>query len=392
MPAQAAQRRLARPFFGLLDSVLVEDPVEFTFDGAVTRAHAQAIWVWLVRDVAADLIDPDAATSEAAAALEAIVPEVLARARAVLTNASGNLEAERRIKTQLGGDEVWARLPVVFTALKCRPLLEKAQAFGRAINGIQDEAALVSALQSMPLQDAAVSALLMTATISQVVNPSRLIVAATRIAGDTAEAGLVRAGFEPLADAILALAQNTVPALLQVGAFADIDLICRAVDRFHRLIRSISGYVELGRQSRWSVIIAKLTKTVSDRLEPRLREVTPDVNQSLRRPRDGAVDRLDSDRLLAALNGVYLLATIRDCRDSLALNEVFDQTWNHTGQALEMHLTRNLEKLRETPSDQIVLARLDAAIKMAELRFSPEYAEVLRRARDGAARRLSPSA
>lgn len=392
MPAQAAQRRLARPFFGLLDSVLVEDPVEFTFDGAVTRAHAQAIWVWLVRDVAADLIDPDAVTSEAAAALEAIVPEVLARARAVLTNASGNLEAERRIKTQLGGDEVWARLPVVFTALKCRPLLEKAQAFGRAINGIQDEAALVSALQSMPLQDAAVSALLMTATISQVVNPSRLIVAATRIAGDTAEAGLVRAGFEPLADAILALAQNTVPALLQVGAFADIDLICRAVDRFHRLIRSISGYVELGRQSRWSVIIAKLTKTVSDRLEPRLREVTPDVNQSLRRPRDGAVDRLDSDRLLAALNGVYLLATIRDCRDSLALNEVFDQTWNHTGQALEMHLTRNLEKLRETPSDQIVLARLDAAIKMAELRFSPEYAEVLRRARDGAARRLSPSA
>lgn len=392
MPAQAAQRRLARPFFGLLDSVLVEDPVEFTFDGAVTRAHAQAIWVWLVRDVAADLIDPDAATSEAAAALEAIVPEVLARARAVLTNASGNLEAERRIKTQLGGDEVWARLPVVFTALKCRPLLEKAQAFGRAINGIQDEAALVSALQSMPLQDAAVSALLMTATISQVVNPSRLIVAATRIAGDTAEAGLVRAGFEPLADAILALAQNTVPALLQVGAFADIDLICRAVDRFHRLIRSISGYVELGRQSRWSVIVAKLTKTVSDRLEPRLREVTPDVNQSLRRPRDGAVDRLDSDRLLAALNGVYLLATIRDCRDSLALNEVFDQTWNHTGQALEMHLTRNLEKLRETPSDQIVLARLDAAIKMAELRFSPEYAEVLRRARDGAARRLSPSA
>jgi hypothetical protein len=307
-----------------------------------------------------------------------------------MTVAAGNPEGERRLKTQLGGDDIWVRLPIVLNALKCRPLLEKAQAFGRAINNIQDENALVGALQSMPMQDQGVAALLMTATVAQVINPSRLIVAATRIAGDTAEAGLARAGYAPLVDAILAHAQNTIPALQHVGAFADMDLTCRAVDRFHRLIRSISGYVELGRQTRWSAVIAKLTKSVSERLEPKLREVAADVNQSLRRPRDG-VDRLDPDRLLAALNGVYLLATIRDCRDSLALNEAFDQTWNYTGQALEMHLTRNLEQLRETPTDQNTIARLDAGIKMAELRFSAEYAEVLRRARDGASRRIASS-
>ena len=85
------------------------------------------------------------------------------------------------------------------------------------------------------------------------------------------------------------------------------------------------------------------------------------------------------------------MATIRDCRDSLALNEVFHETWSYAGQALEMHLTRNLEQLRETPTDQNVLARLDAGIKMAELRFSAEYAEVLRRARDAAGRRTTSS-
>ena len=370
----------------------MDDPAEFAFDGAIGRGQAQAVWVWIVRDLAADLIDPNASDTDPAtiAALEALMPELLNRARAAIAATTSNPEGERRLKTQLGGDDTWARLPIVLNALKCRPLLEKAQAFGRAINNIQDENALVGALQSMPMQDQGVAALLMTATVAQVVNPSRLIVAATRIAADTSEAGVTRAGFAPLVDAILAHAQNTIPALQQVGAFADMDLTCRAVDRFHRLIRSISGYVEVGRQSRWSAVITKLTKSVSERLEPKLREVAADVNQTLRRPREGA-DRLDRDRLLAALNGVYLLATIRDCRDSLALNEAFDQTWNYTGQALEMHLTRNLEQLRETPADQNTLARLDAGIKMAELRFSSEYADVLRRARDGATRRTTPS-
>ena len=390
--ARTAARRVVKPFFGLLDSVIMDDPAEFAFDGAVKRSDALSIWTWMVRDLAADLIDPDASDTDpaSAAALEAAIPDLLGRARTAVSNVARDHEAERRLKTQMGGEEAWTRLPIVLNALKCRPLLEKAQAFGRAINGIHDEGALLTSLQSMPMQDASVAALLMTATLGQVVNPSRLIVAATKIAGDTAEIGLMRAGYGPLVDAILVHAQNTIPVLLQVGAFADIDLICRAVDRFHRLIRSISGYVEVGRQGRWSTIIAKLTKTVSDRLEPKLREVAADVNLSLRRPRDG-VSRLDSDRLLAALNGVYLMATIRDCRDSLALNEVFDETWNYTGQALEMHLTRNLEQLRETPTDQNVVARLDAGIKMAELRFSVEYAEVLRRACDAVTRRTTSS-
>ena len=389
--ARTAARRVVKPFFGLLDSVIMDDPAEFAFDGAVKRSDALSIWAWMARDLAADLIDPDASDTDpaSAAALEAVIPDLLGRARTAMSNVAGDHEAERRLKTQMGGEETWTRLPIVLNALKCRPLLEKAQAFGRAINGIHDEGALVTSLQSMPMQDASIAALLMTATLGQVVNPSRLIVAATKIAGDTAEIGLMRAGYGPLVDAILVHAQNTIPVLLQVGAFADIDLICRAVDRFHRLIRSISGYMEVGRQGRWSTIIARLTKTVSDRLEPKLREVAADVNLSLRR-RDG-VSRLDGDRLLAALNGVYLMATIRDCRDSLALNEVFDETWNYTGQALEMHLTRNLEQLRETPTDQNVVARLDAGIKMAELRFSVEYAEVLRRACDAVSRRTTTS-
>src|SRR5690606_17199806 len=98
-------------------------------------------------------------------------------------------------------------------------------------------------------------------------------------------------------------------------------------------------------------------------------------------------DRLDDDRILAAINGVYLLAAVRECRDSLALNAVFDQAWSQAGQALEMHLQRNLELIRKHPGDPVIGTRLDAGIKMAEVRFNTDYAEPLRRARAAAERR-----
>jgi hypothetical protein len=383
-PAAAA----GRPFFGLIDAVVVADPVDFPFEGAITRADATAAWTWILRDIAPDLIARDVTEADpnAAPALIALLPELLSRTKDVLASAGTSREIEHRLRTQLGGDDAYHRLPVVMLALKCRSALEKAQTFGRAANGIHDEAALAMALQSMPLSDRAIASLLMMAAVGQVANPSRLVTAAIRLAGGTSEAAITRAGFGPLIDALLAHAQNQIPSLSQFGAYADMDLVCRAIDRFHRLVRAVHGYVEMTRSGRWAMVIAGLTKTVSGRVEPKLRDVPPDVNVAMRRPREGA-DRVNPDQMLAALNGVFLLATVRDARDSLALNALFDQTWTQVGQTVEMHVQRNLDMLRANPADAVTAARLETAIKMAELRFGTEYAEILKRARETALRR-----
>lgn len=382
----ARSQRGVRPFFGLIDAVVVSGSAGFDFDGGVAEAHARGVWTWMVRDLAPDLIDANASDEDPAArqALDLLMPELLQRARAAIA-AVATPDAERRIQLQMGGEEAHRRVGVVLNALKCRSLLDKAQAFGRAANGMTDETALGVALQSMPLNDHAVSALLFQAAMGQVSHPGRLMASAIRLAGSATEASLQRAGFAPLIEAILSHAQAQIPALDQHGAFADIDLTCRAIDRFHRLMRAITGYVELGRLTRWSTAVAALTKTVSELVEPKLRDVSPNVNLALRR--HSGTDRLDSDQVLAALNGCYVLATIRDCRDSLALNAMFDQTWTQVGQALEMHVQRNLELFRQNPGDRVTGARLDAAIKMAELRFNPDYADVLRRARETAEKR-----
>lgn len=383
----ARPRHSGRPFLGLIDAVIVESPVDFVFDGAIASDDAWAVWLWLVRDVAPDLIDIEATGDDPRnlQALESLMPELLGRARKALADAETSVELGRRIKTQLGGDEAWERLPIVLNALRCRGLLEKAQGFGRAANGMADEAALALALQAMPLQDQALAALLMQATVGHMATPARMITAAIRISGSATEGALMRSGFGTMVDAMLAHAQDQIPKLAQIGTFGDIDLVCRAVDRFHRLVRAVNGYVELSRNGRWAVISAGLTKAVSERLDPKLRDVAPDLNKALRR-REGT-DRLDGDQLLSALNGMYLLATVRDCRDSLALNAVFDQVWSQTGQALEIHIERLLQQLKQNPADAIASARLDAALKMAEVRFNQEYADVLRRAKDAVERR-----
>ena len=387
----ASSSGAGRPFLGLLDAVMVDPPTQFRFEGAVSRPEVETVWRWFVRDIAADLLEVPLSLEDqaAAAALTERAPELLARARAALATSKGKPEAEARLRAQLG-DGMLERLPVVLNAFKCHPLLGKAQAFGRALNGIQEDAALATALQAIPLQDSAVAPFLLMAAMGQVINPGRLVVVASRVANGAADTEMVRAGFGPLLDAILAQAQNVLPPLLQVGAFLDMDLACRAIERFHRLIRAIAANLALTRNGRWSTISAGLIKTVSDRLEPKIRDVTPAVSQALRRQREGA-ERLDSDSILSALNGFYLLATVRDCRDSLALNAIFDQTWNQAGQALEMHLNRNLELWRDNPADTIAAARVESGIKMAELRFGSEYADVLRRARDAIERRLGTS-
>jgi hypothetical protein len=381
--AARANRGEGRPFFGLIEPVTVDEPANFDFDGSVSRKHASAVWTWVVRDIAPDLIDPEAPEDDpqSAAALITLTPELLERCGKAIAQAAKTEDSQRRLFVQLGGEGESRRLTFVLDALRHRAIIDKAVTFGRAVNGMTDEAVLGNALQSMRLDDEKIASFLLHAAVGQVANPSRLMTAAIRMSDGATERRLVRAGFSPLVEALLAHGQNQLHPLNQIGPFADVDLTCRAIDRFHRLMRAINGYVELDRNSRWTRLVAALTTAVSERVEPKLLDVVIDVNRALRRHRDGH-DRLDSDQILSAFNGVYILSTVRDCRDSLALNAVFDQTWNQVGLALEIHIQRNLDLLRKAPRDEVVSARLDAAIKMSELRFNTEYADVLRRAKD----------
>ncbi|KQN72265.1 hypothetical protein [Devosia sp. Leaf64] len=375
------------PFCGLIDSVLVHDPLLETFQGSVNAHAAQAIWTWVTRDICNDIFPADRIASGALtpAEVEAALPEMLGRMKAALAQGLADVEGARRLSAQLGGDETRQHLPTVMLALRNRALLGKAQAFGKATNSISDENALAAAIKAMPLQEPALAALVFHAALGQAGNPTILVLAAIKLSGAATEVSVRRAGLGPLLDAYIAHAQNQLRFFEGNGPFADVDLICRALERFHKLVRSLTGYIEFSRGSQATATLSAITKYVSDRLEPRLKEVVTDLNQAMRR-RENA-DRLDTEKLFAAVGGIFLLATVRDCRDSLALNSVFEQAWNQSGQALEIHIQRTMDTYRQDPEDANTIARLDAVIQMAQVRFSAEYAETLKRARHAAEKR-----
>jgi hypothetical protein len=353
----------------------------------VNAEEARAIWTWVTRDLCSDIFAPEKLSNGTlvAADVEAAMPEILGRMKAGLAQGQADAEGARRLSAQLGREDARQHLPTVMLALRNRALLGKAQAFGKATNTISDETALGTAMQAMPLQDPALAALVFQAAMGQVAQPTKLIIAAIKVSGAATEASVRRAGLGPLIDACISHAQNQLRFFQAMGPFADVDLICRALERFHKLVRALTGYLEFSRGSQATAALSAITKHVSDRIEPRLKEVVTDLNQAMRRRENS--DRLDTDKLLAAVGGIYLLATVRDCRDSLALNTVFEQAWHQSGQALEIHIQRNMELFKENPDDANTIARLDAVIQMAQVRFSAEYAETLKRARQAAERR-----
>ncbi len=373
----------------LMGPVLVDPPVLYPSEGAIEKPHAIAVWNWLVRDIEPGLTQEagDALASETSPRLRSAfslkIAELISRTRQSI---SQNEEEKRRFKVQIGGDEIFQSLERIQNALRYHQLLPQAVAFGRAINNVHDEDALKLALNAFPVDDPAVSALMMHAAIGQAKNPHRLVSVILDMSDAPTQQGVEAAGLAPVIEAVIAHAQNQLGVFVDsYGRFADIDLACRALDRFNRLIVAVSIVTENDKNCRWAQKVSGLVREVSRMIEPRLTRLDSDIRMSLRKPRTG-VDRTDPELILDALNGLYLLVAVKAAKESLALNTIVNTLWATIGKDLETLMSRSLEAFRQEPDNPVFLERLNAGIKMAEVRFNPEYAAILTRARDTAVR------
>ena len=67
----AIHLRTTRPFFGMIECVVVDPPANFEFDGAILREHGNAVWTWFVRELGSEFLDP-VETAAARSALAAV--------------------------------------------------------------------------------------------------------------------------------------------------------------------------------------------------------------------------------------------------------------------------------------------------------------------------------
>ena len=303
-------------FLTTFADVLVDPPVYHPLGGAIDRDLARSIWTWVARDLApseaariADAIDSGA---EPAAAFVPMLPEILERLKENAVIEKDDLETERRNTMQMGGENARERLPYFIMAMRRRGMLAQARNFGQAIGKLQDEATLGVALQTINITNYLTRAL-DAGHGGLYVNPAASWRRGPPLGRQ--HQPMFRGRICPLIEAILSHAQSQIGELSpQPGMFADHDLACKSVDRFHRLMRSIctilkSNKIALGQRHH------RPDGRAFERLERPLKEISLHVTQALRRPRDGA-DKLDPGDVLMALNGLYLLTTIRTCRDS----------------------------------------------------------------------------
>src|SRR5579871_1335089 len=140
------------PFLGMIEAVTVEPHGQFAFDGAIARDHLAAVWTWMLRDLATDLIDRNAIddSERSRAALEALMPDLIERAEKAVSEARAHSETGRRLVAQLGGDDVYDRLPVALNALRFRHGFRAAPDLAHKLNSAPDEAGVAVILQAIP--------------------------------------------------------------------------------------------------------------------------------------------------------------------------------------------------------------------------------------------------
>lgn len=384
-PAEGARKALQ----ALLAPVSVAaDPI---VPGAALRVEdIDAFWTWFARDVSAEFANEleQAVGSDGSGVAElAGRSEDLVNLSKHTVDAAAETGAGHRLVIQLGGEAEFAALPSVLTCLANLRLLERAGDFGRAINAMDSVPSVAEALKAVALPDPALKRFWLATACRTVADPRKFLSAAVVAAGRQSVKAVREAGFGECFEAFLIDAQRQAITLSdRAGLFADIDLACRATQRFHSIARAIRYCFDLQPNAPWAFALSQLTRQIATAMEPHLGQVTADVIRVLRPPRDGA-DRLSDDALLQAFNGLYLLSAARDSRESLALNRAVERAWGEIGVAIESLGSRAIEAYRSAPDDELASRRIDAAIKMAAVRFGPEYARVLARSRDNAGRR-----
>ncbi|NOZ32796.1 MAG: hypothetical protein GXP01_06940, partial [Alphaproteobacteria bacterium] len=124
---------------------------------AILVAHVEAFWVWFQRDVAPPIaLDVDArASHHDRTAQDALRPDAAKIAAAAETALADARQAGQigRLAVQVGGDEIVDRIPFIVTCLRNLELITKAGAFGRAINTLDNQAAIEQAIKALGFPD-----------------------------------------------------------------------------------------------------------------------------------------------------------------------------------------------------------------------------------------------
>src|SRR4051794_19657958 len=429
-----------RLFFAPVEPFLVDDVPERKHIGRIARASLDPIWKWVCRDLMlreartyADHVDLLLAANEkngAEQVARAFQDLVEQRLRECLSIIKRDEKAAKRTAGQIGTphaiDEmrelaailrardalgvIGSRLPASISnlggeqlqnawALLDSPIGRHRDVFLYAVLVVMSRLGSPWQLIRLAIHAAASDsadhiaatpfAIAIDVVLGDLDPPGHLPRLPTHGAGSNSADHIAAPPFAFEIDVVLGDLDRIVTNLREAVKTADSDEVSELLKDFHDAARALHTEIDLPAESTWGRQLASARAEAADLLEGEMRDLPAQVRRLLR-PRNGRegivpLDSIDVGDVEAKL---ALVAVCRNYAEELAVSEVTRRVHSELQSYFDNGTQLLLERLRASPSAERALrqSQADAAIRFCAKLFGAEYAGLLARAADTAAK------
>ena len=390
-----------RLFFAVVEPFLVDDASTTKHHGRIPRPSLDPIWGWIRRDLMmretrtyTDQVQMLLAANEKNSAEQvahSFQDLVEQRLQECLVSAKGDEKALRRIAGQVGTPHALDELRELGAILRARDALGViASRLPPSISNLADEQLEnVKALLDSPIgrhRDVFLYALLIV--MNRLGSSWQLIRLAIHAASSDVAERIAATPFAIAVDVVLDDLDRMIANLrdaLKTGQSDIADLL----KNIHDTARALRTEIDLSVESPWGRQLAAARAETAKLIEAEIEDL-PSLVRRLLRPRNGRdaippLDSMDVDDVEAKL---ALAATCRSYAGELAVSEATRRVHSELQTYFDNHTQVLLDRLRTSPPAERALrqSQADAAIRFCAKLFGAEYAGLLAKAADIAAK------
>jgi hypothetical protein len=389
-----------RLFFAVAEPFLVDQAPGRKPPGRIARASLGPIWDWISRDLMPDEAKSYtdgvqkllAASEKSGAAAVARAFQDLAQQRltACLASLDGDDRARRRIAGQIGTRHAVDELRELAAMLRARDVLGMIGArLPETISNLGDEhLENIGALLDSPVgrhREILLCALLIVR--SRLGSPWQLIRVAIHAAKSDLAARIAETPHAAAVEIVLTDIDQMIAALrsmLKTG-----DEVADLLKDIHDAARALRTEMDLSADSAWGRQLAAARAETAKLLQAEIDNVPGRVRRLLR-PREGreAQGVIDAGDVAAVEAKLTLAAACRNFAGELAISEATRRIHSDLQTYFDIGTQTLIDRLRTTPPAERACrqSQVDAAIRFCGKLFGAEYAGLLTKAADIAAK------
>ena len=369
------------------------------FPGRIARASLVPIWTWITRDVLPQRIDemlqkfdgqPDSGEErQLEACAEQLRGEAFPLIRSHLEQLREVPRGLARLSVQLGNNRVLRDLEDLL-AIEAHPELWNVLAMLPERISALDVAPGAPVMMRIEqfLDDYGGDGFWLAAGIlGRLERPGLLAKIATGLSGSDNGKAIAASKYGVFVEAALHEMDGVADKFRHfLHNRAPDDKLIDCLKDYHSIQRKLVVEIDLDSEPEWVTKLANARRQLSELIKAEIETTAGMVNRALRyNPGADRQGKYDEYLVTDAERALLLLVETRRVIDSLALNELLVTTWRRVEQALEILSANLIQRLRGAPEDmpederQIIVGKLEAAIRFSAMIFGEDYARSLRR-------------